>query len=35
VGSSDGVIRRCVTIPGIMHEQQFIIGTVVDILQEL
>jgi hypothetical protein len=35
LGSSYGIIRRCVTIAGIVHEQQFFIGTVVDILQRI
>jgi UDP-N-acetylglucosamine:LPS N-acetylglucosamine transferase len=35
LGPSCGIIRRCVTIPGIVHEQQFFIGTVVDILQRI
>jgi hypothetical protein len=35
LSSSYGIIRRCVTIPGIVHEQQFFIGTVVDILQRI
>jgi hypothetical protein len=34
LGSSYGIIRRCVTIAGIVHEQ-FFIGTVVDILQRI
>jgi hypothetical protein len=34
LGSSYGIIRPCVTIPGIVHEQ-FFIGTVVDILQRI
>jgi hypothetical protein len=33
LGSSYGIIRRCVTIPGIVHEQQFFIGTAIDTLQ--
>jgi hypothetical protein len=35
LGSSHGIIRRCVTILGIVHEQQFFIGTVIDILQRI